>query len=100
MPLTLFTYSSFDRSLQALGSEQKEIVQRILKALKVYYDSNCNLEKTQEIESRFFYKQLRRPYYEAGVEGKIRVVIERDKSDCFAVLAGNHDQVKRFLAHQ
>ncbi len=98
MPISLFVYSSFDRSLRTLGEEQKEIVQRILKALIVYYDSNCNLEKTQRFEARFFYKQLRKPYYEAGVEDKIRIVIERSKSECFAVLAGNHDQIKRFLA--
>ena len=98
MPLSLLTYSSFDRSLQALGPEQKEIAQRILEALIVYYDSNCSLEETRKIESRFFYKQLRKPYYEAGIESKIRIVIEREKSECFAVLAGNHDQIKRFLA--
>lgn len=98
MPLSLFTYSSFDRSLQALGPEQKIIAQRILKALIVYYDSNGDLEEARKIESRFFYKQLRKPYYEAGVESKIRIVIEREKSECFAVLAGNHDHIKRFLA--
>ena len=52
----------------------------------------------QEIEPRFFYKQLRKPYYDAGVESKIRVLIEREKSECFAILAGNHEQIKRFLA--
>ena len=100
MPLALFTYSSFDRSLHGLGTEQKEIVQRILKAVVVYYEANCNLAEAQKLEPSFFYKQLRKPYYEAGVENNMRVVIKRQKSDCFAVLAGNHDQVKRFLASQ
>ncbi|MGR3177758.1 MAG: hypothetical protein ACUZ8E_06850 [Candidatus Anammoxibacter sp.] len=53
---------------------------------------------TQKVELRFFYKQLRKPYYEAGVESRIRVLVEREKSECFAILAGNHEQVKRFLA--
>ncbi|HBR15647.1 MAG TPA: hypothetical protein DD723_08965 [Candidatus Omnitrophica bacterium] len=100
MSLTLFFYSSFDRSLHTLDRGQIEIVRRILKALTVYYESNCSLEDAQKIESRFFYKQLRKPYYEAGIENKIRVVIERVGSECIAILAGNHDQVKRFLANQ
>ena len=35
--------------------------------------------------------------YEAGVEGKLRVIIEREKSECYLVLAGNHDDIRRFL---
>lgn len=100
MPLHLLFYPSFERSLKSLGHEQKEIVTRILRALQAYYESNCTLSKAQEVEPHFFYKQLRKPYYEAGVEGKLRIVIERDKSDCIAILAGNHDQIKRFLANQ
>lgn len=100
MSISLFFYSSFERSLKNLDLSQKEIVQRILAALQVYYASNGDLFEARKIDSGFFYKQLRRPYYEAGVEGKIRVVIEREKSECYAVLAGNHDQVKRFLASQ
>ncbi len=100
MPLILSAYSSFDRSLKSLGLEQREIVQRILHVLAVYYGSNCDLNEAQKFEPRFFYKQLRKPYYEAGIEGRIRVVIERDKSNCYLILAGNHDHVKKFLAGQ
>lgn len=100
MPLSLSFYSSFERSLRNLDPGQKEVVQRVLRALDVYCASNGDLFEARKIDSGFFYKQLRRPYYEAGVEGKIRVVIEREKSECYAVLAGNHDQVKRFLANQ
>ena len=97
MPLTLLYYSSFERSLKTLDPDQRQIVKRTLKALLVYYAVNCDLSEVQKQEPRFFYKQLRKPYYEAGVESKIRVVIERDKSECFAILAGNHDQIRRFL---
>ena len=100
MPFSLSFYSSFERSLRNLDPNQKEVVQRVLRALYVYYASNGDLFEARKIDSGFFYKQLRRPYDEAGVEGKIRVVIEREKSECYAVLAGNHDQVKRFLAGQ
>ena len=100
MPLNFLSYSSFERCFKKLDSTQKVIVERILKALLAYYESNCQLSEAQKVESRFFYKQLRKPYYEAGIEGKIRVLIARDKSDCTAVLVGNHDQIKRFLANQ
>jgi len=41
---------------------------------------------------------LRRPYYEAGIEGNIRIVIRQEGQMCIAVLAGNHDQIRQFLA--
>ena len=98
MPLHLYFRPSFRRSLRALGHEQKKVVGRILEALRVYYASNCDLVETQKITSRFFYKQLRKPYYEAGVEGNIRVAIRKEGEKCIAMVAGNHDQIKRFLA--
>ncbi len=97
MPLTLLHYTSFEQSLKRLDPEQKRIVQRILEALEAYYALNCDLSKTQKIEPGFFYKQLRKPYYETGIEGKLRIIIERDGSNCYLILAGNHDQIRRFL---
>lgn len=97
MPLHLYYRPSFKRSLKRLGHEQKKIAGLILEALTVYYSSGCDLLETQRITPRFFYKQLREPYYEAGVEGNIRVVIKREESNCIAVLAGNHDQIRQFL---
>jgi hypothetical protein len=98
MPLHLYYRPSFERSLKHLGPEQKKIVGLILESLTAYYSSGCNLQEAQKIAPRFFYKQLRKPYYEAGVEGTIRVVISREGESCIAVLAGNHDQIKQFLA--
>lgn len=98
MPLYLFYRPSFKRSLKRLGYEQKKITGLILESLDVYYSSGCNLSETQKIAPRFFYKQLRKPYYEAGIEGTIRVVLKREDENCIAVLAGNHDQIKQFLA--
>ena len=100
MPLNLSFLSSFERSLKSLDTGQKETVRLLLNALLTYYASNGNLSEAQKIAPRFFYKQLRKPFYEAGVEGKIRLVIRREGSECYAILLGNHDQVKRFLANQ
>ena len=77
MPLSVVFYSSFEKSLGNLELEQKQVVQRILKAITAYYASNCDLSEAKKLEPGFFYKQLRRPYYEAGVEKKIRIIIYR-----------------------
>ena len=97
MPLYLFFLSSFERSLKILDTEQKETVQILLNALEIYFASDCNLSEAQRIAPRFFYKQLRKPFYEAGIEGKLRLIIRRDQSKCFAIMVGNHDQIKRFM---
>ena len=99
MALDLYFRPSFKRSLKTLGNEQKKVIGLILEVLMVYYSSNCDLLKAQEIAPRFFYKQLRKPYYEAGLERNLRVVIKRVGRKCIAILAGNHSQIKRFLAN-
>ena len=98
MPSHLYYRPSFKRSLKCLGHEQKKIVGLILDSLVVYYYSKCNLLEAQKITPRFFYKQLRKPYYETGIEKTIRVIIKREGEKCIAVLAGNHNQIKQFLA--
>ncbi len=98
MPLHLYYRPSFKRSLKRVGYEQKKIVGLIFESLATYYSSGCNLLEAQKIAPRFFYKQLRKPYYEAGIEGNIRIVIRQEGENCIAVLAGNHDQIRQFLA--
>ena len=97
MALKLYFRPSFKRSLKTLGKQQKIVVALILESLYVYYANNCDLQKAKELSAGFFYKQLRKPYYEAGIEKNIRVVIRKEGQMCIAVLAGNHDRIKRFL---
>ncbi|MFH1753425.1 MAG: hypothetical protein ABH875_04510, partial [Candidatus Omnitrophota bacterium] len=59
-------------------AEQKKIAAMILKCLFVYYEHDCNLAKAQETHAGFFYKQLQKPYYEAGIESNIRIVLRRE----------------------
>jgi hypothetical protein len=98
MPLKLYFQPSFSRSIKHLDSTQKEIVKKILRTLNAYYTNDCNLDSIKAVAPRFFYKQLRKPYFEAGIERNLRVVICKQGSKCIAVLAGNHDQIKTFLA--
>ena len=98
MPLYLYYRPSFNRSIKRLGSDQKKIVGKILEALDTYYSSNCSLSEARQIAPRFFYKQLRKPYYEAGIEGNMRVILRTEGSNCIAILAGNHNQIEKFLS--
>ena len=77
MPYELYYRPSFNRSTKRLGSEQKKVVGLILEVLDVYYSTGCNLSEAQRKSSNFFYKKLRGPYYEAGVEKNIRVIIHK-----------------------
>lgn len=98
MPLFLLYASSFERSVKSLDLNQQAIIGRIIESLVIYYANGCNIEKVFEIETRFFYKKLRYDFYEAGVEGKLRIVLRKDGSKCVAILAGNHDQIKKLLS--
>lgn len=98
MALVLLFLPQLIRSIKQLGPEEKRTAESILEALQIYYATNCDLEEPRKTQPGFFYKQLRRPYYEAGIEKHLRVVIRREKSNCYAMFAGNHDQIKRFLS--
>ena len=98
MPLSLFYASSFERSLKNLDPQQRVIIARIIEALEIYYANGCDLFKVFKTETRFFYKKLRHNFYEAGVEGKLRIVLRKDGANCVAILAGNHDQIRKFLS--
>lgn len=99
MPLYLYYRLSFNRSVKRLGSDQKKITALILEGLLKYYATDCNILEAQKIAPGFFYKKLRSPYYEAGIESNIRVVLRKEGTKCIALLAGNHDQIRQFLVH-
>jgi len=98
MPLYLYYRPSFNRSVKRLGSSQKKIIGTILEALDTYYSSNCSLSEARQIAPGFFYKQLRKPYYESGIEGNMRIILRREGNRCITILAGNHDQIEKFLS--
>lgn len=97
MSLELYFRPSFQRSLKGLDPGQVQIVGQILEALEAYYSHNHDLGAARRLSVRFFYKQLRRPYVEAGVESSLRVVLRIESGKAIAILAGNHDQIRKFL---
>ena len=98
MPYTLGWSPSFERSVKSFDPQQKETVKQGLTALRVYFSTNNDLSEAKKIAPRFFFKQLRKPFYEVGIEGKVRILLRKYENTFAAVLAGNHDQVKRYLA--
>lgn len=98
MPLFLLYATSFERSLKNLDHQQQAIVARIIEALEIYYSHRCELSVVFKTETRFFYKKLRHDFYEAGVKGKLRIVLRKDGLKCIAILAGNHDQIRKSLS--
>ncbi len=98
MPVTLLFYRTFDRSIKGLDPQQIKIIGLILEALRAYFLHDFNIDAARKVCPGFFYKQLHKPYFEAGVEGRLRVVMEKDGEYIYAIFAGNHDQVRRFLA--
>ena len=98
MPYELYYRPSFNRSTKRLGSGQKRTVGLILEALDIYYSTGCDSLEAQKKASNFFYKKLKGSHYEAGVEKNIRVIIRKEGNRCIAMLAGTHDQIRRFLA--
>lgn len=98
MPVKLCYQPSFERSVKKLDPSQQRIVGLILEALTVYYASGFNLEEAAKIAPHFFYKQLRKPYHEVGIERNLRIITCHDGERITAILAGNHNQIKQFLS--
>ena len=98
MPLVLLYTSPLRRSIKHLDPQQRETIAAILEAVRMYYGANADLAAAQKTFPGFFYKKLRHDLYEAGVEGKSRVIIRKEGSNCSAMFAGNHDQIRRFLS--
>ena len=99
MPLCLLFTPSFYRSLKHFDPQQQKIIALGIEALKVYFASGNALSEAHKVTPRFFYKKLQHDFHEAGVEGKLRILLRKDGLKRFALIAGNHDQVKKFLAH-
>ena len=99
MPYDLRDSPSFKRSVKSLDPQQEKIIKQGLNALLIYFSTKNNLSEAQKIAPRFFFKQLRcKPFYEVGIEGKLRIILRKEGNTLTAVLAGNHDQVNRFLS--
>ena len=82
--------SSFRRSVKKLTRQDKE---NLAESLEVF---NSFL-LTSELPAGFGFKKINRDKYEFRVDIRLRVVVKVEGEDYYLVLAGNHDDVKRYL---
>ncbi|MDD4980793.1 MAG: hypothetical protein PHC54_05980 [Candidatus Omnitrophica bacterium] len=81
---------SFERSVKKLTRQDKD---NLAESLEVF---NSFL-LTGELPAGFGFKKINHDKYEFRVDIRLRVVVKVDGEDYYLVLAGNHDDVKRYL---
>ncbi len=80
---------SFDKSLKKLPEKQKE-KKSCIELIDV-------LEENQGLKKGLRLKQLTGNIYEISQGMKIRIIFSWDNNHLTFILAGNHDQIKKFL---
>jgi len=84
---------SFDRSLKKLTPQDRKKLSYSLEAF------NCFL-LSGEAPQGLGFKKINHDKYEFRVDIRLRVVVKvENDDDYYLVLAGNHDEVKRYLRH-
>jgi mRNA-degrading endonuclease RelE of RelBE toxin-antitoxin system len=81
---------SFERSVKKLTRQDKD---NLAESLDVF---NSFL-LTGELPAGFGFKRINNDKYEFRVDIRLRVVVKVEGEDYYLVLAGNHDDVKRYL---
>lgn len=103
MPFELSFLSSYIRSFKKLGPREKQIAGLVVLALQSYFKANLPVTggpyvfQYQGNSYRLVFKKLHDPFWEAYIEGRVRVVTRLEKGCHFLLLVGNHDQVRQFL---
>lgn len=82
---------SFDKSVKALPKKDKEVMKRLAKALIDILEGNQAASKGTGL------KPLRKDYFEIRTSYKKRIIFRWQNDHVEFILAGNHDQVKKFL---
>ena len=82
--------SSFERSVKKLTRQDKNKLAERLEAFNLFLVSG-------ELPAGFGFKKINHDKYEFRVDIKLRVVVRVEGDDYYLVLAGNHDEVKRYL---
>lgn len=81
---------SFERSVKKLNSEEKK---RLTKSLELFN----NFLLTGQIPSGLYFKKINKDKYEFRVDIRLRVIVKQEKNIFYLVLAGSHDQIRKYL---
>ncbi|MBU4304946.1 MAG: hypothetical protein KJ893_04915 [Candidatus Omnitrophica bacterium] len=83
---------SFEHSVKKLTSHDKKKLVESLEAFNVFLLSG-------KATAGFGFKKINHNKYEFRVDIRLRVIVKVEGDDYYLVLAGNHDEVKRYLRH-
>ena len=83
---------SFGRSVKKLTRQDKDNLAESLEDLNLFLLSG-------EAPAGFGFKKINHDKYEFRVDIRLRVVVKVEGEEYYLVLAGNHDEVKRYLRH-
>ena len=83
---------SFERSVKKLTRQDKDNLAESSESFNLFLLSG-------EVPAGFGFKKIDHDKYEFRVDIRLRVVVKVVGGDYYLVLAGNHDEVKRYLRH-
>ena len=83
---------SFERSVKKLTRQDKDNLAESLEAFNSFLFSG-------ELPVGFGFKKINHDKYEFRVDIRLRVVVKVEGDDYYLALAGNHNDVKRYLRH-
>ncbi len=81
---------SFERSVKKLTRQDKD---NLAERLEVF----SSFLLTGELPTGFGFKKINHDKYEFRVDIRLRVIVKVEGEDYYLVLAGNHDDIKRYL---
>ncbi|MFA4982125.1 MAG: hypothetical protein WC592_06625 [Candidatus Omnitrophota bacterium] len=84
--------SSFERSVKKLTRQDKDNLAESLEGFNSFLLSG-------EAPAGLGFKKINHYKYEFRIDIRLRVVVKVEGGDYYLVLAGNHDEVKRYLRH-
>jgi hypothetical protein len=83
---------SFERSVKRLTRQDKDNLAEGLESFNEYLLSG-------DAPAGLGFKKINHDKYEFRVDIKLRVIIKAEGDDYYLVLAGNHDEVRKYLRH-
>ena len=86
-----FFKKSFDKLIRKLPLKQKERIKKICIEIIDVLEGNAELRKGLRL------KRLYEDIYEISEGMKLRVIFRWEKDSVTFILAGSHDQIKKFL---
>ena len=83
---------SFERSVKKLTTQDKKRIAQSLEAFNSFLISG-------EAPSGFRFKKINHDKYEFRADIRLRVIVKAEGDIYYLVLAGSHDEVRRYLRH-